>query len=128
MSYRVINGTLYQVGNIGSVHNERKEVRQAHSNKSFNEILNNTIEQKQGYTVSKHAADRLKEVNFTSKDMEAIEKGFKIAQGKGSKNSLMLYKDVALIASIENKTLITAIEKKRAKDNVFTNIDSVVIL
>jgi hypothetical protein len=40
----------------------------------------------------------------------------------------MLYKDVALIASIENKTLITAVEKDRAKDNIFTNVDSVVIL
>lgn len=40
----------------------------------------------------------------------------------------MLYKDVALIASVENKTLITAVEKDRAKDNIFTNIDSVVIL
>ncbi|MGL4664719.1 MAG: flagellar biosynthesis protein, partial [Clostridium butyricum] len=30
--------------------------------------------------------------------------------------------------SVENKTLITAIEKERAKDNIFTNVDSVVIL
>ena len=40
----------------------------------------------------------------------------------------MLYKDVALIASVENKTLITAVERDRAKENIFTNIDSVVIL
>lgn len=51
-----------------------------------------------------------------------------MAQDKGSKNSVMIYKDVALIASIENKTVITAIEKERAKANVFTNVDSVVIL
>jgi len=40
----------------------------------------------------------------------------------------MLYKDVALVASIENRTVITAVEKERAVDNVFTNIDSVVML
>ena len=40
----------------------------------------------------------------------------------------MLYKDVALIASIENKTLITAVEKERSKENIFTNVDSVVLL
>ena len=51
-----------------------------------------------------------------------------MAENKGSKNSLMLYKDVALIASIENKTLITAVDKERSKDNIYTNIDSVVIL
>ena len=40
----------------------------------------------------------------------------------------MLYKNVALITSVENRTLITAIENDRAKENVYTNIDSVVIL
>lgn len=65
---------------------------------------------------------------FTKEDMEQIQKGFKIAQDKNSKNTVMLYKDIALIASVENKTLITAVEKDRAKDNIFTNVDSVVIL
>ena len=60
--------------------------------------------------------------------MNKIEKGFQIAKDKNSKNTVMIYKDVALIASVENKTLITAIEKERAKDNIFTNVDSVVIL
>ena len=60
--------------------------------------------------------------------MEAIGKGFEIAKEKGSKNSVMLYKDVALIASIENRTIITAIDKERVREKIFTNIDSVVIL
>ena len=60
--------------------------------------------------------------------MKKIEKGFQIAKDKNSKNTVMIYKDVALIASVENKTLITAVEKERAKDNIFTNVDSVVIL
>lgn len=73
-------------------------------------------------------ASRLNEINFTKEDMEQIQKGFKIAQDRNSKNTVMLYKDVALIASVENRTLITAVEKDRAKDNIFTNVDSVVIL
>lgn len=40
----------------------------------------------------------------------------------------MLYKDVALIASVENRTLITAVDKNRTNENIFTNIDSVVLL
>ncbi len=60
--------------------------------------------------------------------MKAIEKGFDLAADKGSRNAVMLYKDVALVASIENRTVITAVEKERAVDNVFTNIDSVVML
>ena len=60
--------------------------------------------------------------------MKKIEEGFSIATEKGSRNSVILYKDVALVASIENKTIITAVEKDRAESNCFTNIDSVVIL
>ena len=61
-------------------------------------------------------------------DMKVIGKGFDLAADKGSRNAVMLYKDVALVASIENRTVITAVEKERAVDNVFTNIDSVVML
>ena len=60
--------------------------------------------------------------------MKEIEKGFKIAEDKNSKNTVMLYKDVALIASVENRTLITAVDKNRTNENIFTNIDSVVLL
>ena len=34
---------------------------------------------------------------------------------------------VAFVCSVKNKTVITAVESNRAKENVFTNIDSVVI-
>ena len=55
-------------------------------------------------------------------------KRFKIAEDKNSKNTVMLYKNVALIASVENRTLITAVDKNRTNENIFTNIDSVVLL
>jgi hypothetical protein len=35
---------------------------------------------------------------------------------------------VALVTSIENRTVITAVEEERMKENIFTNIDSVVII
>ncbi len=60
--------------------------------------------------------------------MKNIEKGFEIAEDKNSKNTVMFYKDVALIASVENRTLITAVDKNRTSENIFTNIDSVVLL
>lgn len=128
MGFRVINGKAYPVGNF-QLPNERVNEKNNHYKSKFNNILNEAINKNsEEYTLSKHAAERLKEINFTDVDMDQIAKGFKIAQDKGSKNSVMIYKDVALIASIENKTVITAIEKERAKENVFTNIDSVVIL
>lgn len=128
MGYRVINGRAYQVGNIGGLENNSSFNKKVNSEGNFKDLLNKAIDEKQGYTLSKHAAERLKDMNFSENDMKNIEKGFKLAKDKGAKNSVMVYKDVAIIASIENKTIITAVDKNRAESNVFTNVDSVVIL
>lgn len=127
MSFRVINGVAYPVGNF-QLPKERSTEKTNDNKASFKDILKSEISKQEEYTLSKHAANRLKEINFTEDDMKEIGKGFKIAENKGSKNSVMLYKDVALIASIENKTVITAVDRERTKENIFTNIDSVVIL
>jgi len=131
MSYRIINGQAYAVGNFGVTGNTQTKLNNttnAKDKKDFKDVLDSVKSKDEGFTVSKHAALRLNEINFTEEDMKQIEKGFKIAKDKNSKNTVMLYKDVALIASVENKTLITAVERQRAKDNIFTNVDSVVIL
>lgn len=127
MGYRVINGRTHAVGNFNSIEN-RVSTNVKTTTTNFNDILNKLQNKDRGYVLSKHAAERLKEINFNDEDMKAIGEGFNMAEDKGSKNSVMIYKNVALIASIENRTLITAVEKERAESNVFTNVDSVVIL
>lgn len=127
MGYRMINGRAYPVGVIGDINKNNLPNVKKSNNTSFKDLLDSKIKNK-SFTVSKHAAERLKDINFSENDMNNIEKGFKLAEDKGSKNSLFLYKDVALVTSVENKTVITAVDKSRAKDNVFTNIDSVVII
>lgn len=129
MSYRIINGQMYPIGTFEPIKNtyEKSTIR-VEEKSSFKDVLNNVINKNEGFIVSKHAAERLNSIHFTDTDMKEIEKGFEIAKNKKSKNSVILYKDTALIASIENRTLITAVEKERVKDNIFTNIDSVVIL
>ena len=132
MIYIIINGQAYSEGDFGqigsSTQTKLNNTTDAKDKTSFKQVLDNVKSKDEGFAVSKHAALRLNEINFTEEDMKQIEKGFEIAKDKNSKNTVMLYKDVALIASVENKTIITAVEKERAKDNIFTNVDSVVIL
>ncbi|MBU5454784.1 flagellar biosynthesis protein [Caproiciproducens sp. MSJ-32] len=129
MGFRVINGIAYPVGNFQLPEDSGFSKANNKEKINFNDVLKNEVNKIQSdYTISKHAAERLSNLNFTSEDMKVIGRGFKLAENKGSRNSVMLYKDVALIASIENKTLITAVEKERSKENIFTNVDSVVLL
>ena len=50
------------------------------------------------------------------------------AEAKGAKESLILMDQLALVVSVKNRTVITAVDGASLKDNVFTNIDSAVIV
>lgn len=132
MSYQIINGQPYyhnKVSRNGVQNNSLS--RENKNNVNFDNILKRQIAKKsydEGFKVSAHAAERLKDINLTKEDFETIQGGLNKARIKGSKNTLMLFKEMAIVASVENNTIITAVDKERAKENVFTNIDSVVIL
>jgi flagellar operon protein len=49
------------------------------------------------------------------------------AEAKGSKDSLILLDDLALVVSVQNRLVVTAMDEQSSKEHVFTNIDSVVI-
>ena len=131
MGYKVINGVLYPVGDFGRVNNSAGKVNKNLDKpltKSFQETLKDELVKKNSFTISNHAAERMKDVSFNNSDMNLINEAINKARDKGAKNCLIVYKDVAMITSVENRTIITAVEGSRAKENVFTNIDSVVLL
>ena len=55
---------------------------------------------------------------------EAIDKAAK----KGAKETLVMAGDSAFIVSVKNRTVITAMDATAMKENVFTNIDSTVLI
>lgn len=84
----------------------------------------------QNVKVSGHAQTRLESRNIQLGDAEwaRVSTGIDKAAAKGSKESLVMVDDVALVVSVKNRTVITAVDKSNLKDNVFTNIDSAVIV
>lgn len=129
MGYRVLNGKLYPIGNFPESSKSKVKVNSNKEN-TFKDILKAEIDRKYNFTISNHAAQRLSDrnINFNEADMKNINEGINRASEKGSKDSLIIYKDVALVTSIKNRTIITAVDKESSKGNVFTNIDSVVLL
>ena len=47
---------------------------------------------------------------------------------RGAKDALILLRETALVVSVKNRTVITAVDEASAKENIFTNIDSAAIL
>ncbi|HRF61194.1 MAG TPA: TIGR02530 family flagellar biosynthesis protein [Fimbriimonadaceae bacterium] len=80
--------------------------------------------------VSGHAQTRLQSRNIElgHAEWDRVMSGVERAAQKGAKESLVLLDDVALVVSIKNRTVITAVDKNSLKENVFTNIDSAVIV
>ena len=97
---------------------------------AFGDILSSEFKKADDLKLSAHAEKRLRERNVTlnKEDMQKIEGAVQKAAAKGSKESLVIYGDLALVTSIRNKTIITAIEGKDMEDHVFTNIDSTVFV
>ncbi len=80
--------------------------------------------------VSGHAQTRLQSrgIDLKQDDWERVKDGIDRAAAKGSRESLVMLNDVALVVSVKNRTVITAVAREQLKDNVFTNIDSAVFV
>ena len=80
--------------------------------------------------ISGHAQTRLdsRKILFGAAEWDRVQKGVDKAAAKGSRDSLVMIDDVALVVSVKNRTVITAVDKAQLKENVFTNIDSAVIV
>ncbi|WP_035055025.1 TIGR02530 family flagellar biosynthesis protein [Carnobacterium pleistocenium] len=75
--------------------------------------------------ISNHAQKRMEErgIQLNQSDLTTIAGAVEELNQKGSKNSLIVYKEMALIASIANRTIITAMNTNEME--TITNIDSV---
>jgi flagellar operon protein len=79
---------------------------------------------------SAHAMQRLesRNIKLSGDDVARMNAMADKAAAKGAKQSLFMMNDVALVVSIKNRTVITAVDRDSMKENVFTNIDSAAIL
>lgn len=98
--------------------------------KDFASILENTNNNDKNIKFSKHAETRMgiRNIDLNGSEMDRLKSAFNKAEQKGINEALIILGDKAFIASIRNKTVITAVNKEQLKNNVFTNIDGAVIV
>ncbi len=96
---------------------------------SFNDLLEG-VRQDNKLKISAHARQRMesRDINLSENDLKQISDAMDKAGSKGARSSLLLYKDMAFVASVSNKTIITAIDEVEAQEHIFTGIDSAVIV
>ncbi len=88
------------------------------------------VQQEHGISLTTHAAKRLRERNL---DMDT-EEYFKLKgameklKSKGGRDSLVITDKAAYIVDVPSNKVVTAIDKGSIQENVFTKIDSTVVV
>jgi flagellar operon protein len=97
---------------------------------SFKEMFSSELASDRQISFSKHAHERLfsRGLNLSEDTVNKIADAVDKAELKGSKETLILSDDIALVVSITNRTVITAFDKENLREGVVTSIDSAVII
>jgi len=92
----------------------------------FSRVLDQTKE----IRFSQHAQDRLKarNITFSQDQLQQLEGAVNSVAQKGGRESLVMMGDAALVVSVKNRTVVTAMDRSQMQGNVFTNIDSAVVI
>jgi flagellar operon protein len=123
MSFRIDRGQVVPVSG-----DKKNQPVQRAPGQDFQAMLQETIKRGQEIKISAHAQQRMEERNIRLEegDMKALQGAMDSLEKKGARESLMLYKDFAFIASIRNRTIITSMGTNEV--DVVTNIDSAIIV
>lgn len=79
---------------------------------------------------SHHAEVRMEQrgIKLQPESLTQIINAVEEAASKGAKDSLIVYRDIAMIVNVPSRTVVTAMEGNQMRSNVFTQIDSAIIL
>ncbi|PIP96797.1 MAG: flagellar protein [Bdellovibrio sp. CG12_big_fil_rev_8_21_14_0_65_39_13] len=80
--------------------------------------------------LSTHAAKRLRERNIEidSAEFFKLKGAIETLKTKGGRDSLVITPKAAYIIDVDKNTIVTAVDKENMSENVFTKIDSTMIL
>ena len=83
----------------------------------------------QGIQLSRHAQKRIerRDLDLDPARMDRLNSAIDRAAAKGSRNSVVMLDDLAVVVDVRDRTVVTALNASAGKEKVFTNIDSVVI-
>ncbi|PLX91132.1 MAG: flagellar protein [Desulfuromonas sp.] len=77
---------------------------------------------------SAHSRQRMDKrgLYFTAEQLGRIETALATLQHKGSRTSVIMVDNAALVVSVSQATVVTVVDQAGLRDQVFTNIDSAV--
>ncbi len=90
-----------------------------------------TLNQSSGVQFSKHAVERINQRNIDLTEdnrLDRLNRAVELAGEKGSDDTLVMIDTTAFLVSVKNNKVITTLTADDMQGNIFTNIDSTVIM
>jgi len=109
-------------------HQAPKPAAAAAPRPDFRTLLQGALRPDAEVRLSAHARERLRERNIVlnDRDLERISNAADKVASKGGRDALVVMDQIGLILDVHSRTVVTAVDRSKLQDNVFTNIDSAV--
>jgi len=119
---------LLEIANRGKM--SPAQVSAEKSSDKFKDTYSQELAKTNQVEFSKHARARLysRGIEISDDKLTKLSQAIDRAAAKGSKETLILDNDAAYVASVDNRTIITALSRDNLRDGVVTSIDSAIIL
>ena len=118
-------------GNVQSANNSVNDVlRRNGAGASFQTLLNQQLKENENLKFSKHAQERIGQrgIEVSQTLVDSLEDAVSKARDKGAKDIVIIDSKGAFLVNIPNNTVITTMSVNEMKENIFTNIDSAVVI
>ncbi|MGC8779150.1 MAG: TIGR02530 family flagellar biosynthesis protein [Candidatus Caldatribacteriaceae bacterium] len=79
---------------------------------------------------SLHAQKRIREraLALDEETVASLQESVKVLESRGARNSLVVVGNTAFVVNVPHRVVVTCFDRAAGKENVFTNIDSAIIL
>lgn len=94
------------------------------------DLLQKEAEKTQSVQFSKHAAQRVRErgIEMTDGLLNDLNQAVSKARDKGARDVVVIGESGAFIVNVPHNVVVTTMSGAEMKDNIFTNIDSAVLM
>lgn len=101
-----------------------------HNHNQFADLMQSEIRKQEGVQFSKHAENRIRQRGIEMSDdmMANLNQAVEKAREKGARDTVIIGKEGAFIVNVPNNIVVTTITEQEMKNNIFTNIDSAVLM
>ena len=122
---------LHTVSGIGELRLKHDaQLVQKDPSSSFADMLRDKLNQEGSVRFSRHAAERIAQrgADISEGLLENLNKAVETARDKGARDTVIISRDDVFIVNIPHNVVVTMVPYQEMKENIFTNIDSAVLI